>query len=133
MKNEGVYIGIIVSLFVIVIALVGYIIYSNKDRNNVVNNCVQCNNKTINEKENEETDKKEKTVTIELKDNKKINIEETYNEEELVTYDIKVNNYTLKIYYKNGYTYFETTNDIDSFYTGDNNILYSLQKYNNYE
>ena len=58
MKNEGVYIGIIVSLFVIVIALVGYIIYSNKDRNNVVNNCVQCNNKTINEKENEETDKK---------------------------------------------------------------------------
>ena len=40
MKNEGVYIGIIVSLFVIVIALVGYIIYSNKDRNNVVNNCV---------------------------------------------------------------------------------------------
>ena len=132
MKNEGVYIGIIVSLFVIVIALVGYIIYSNKDRNNVVNNCVQCNNKTINEKENEETDKKEKTVTIELKDNKKINIEETYNEEELVTYDIKVNNYTLKIYYKNGYTYFETTNDIDSFYTADNHILYSLQKYNNY-
>lgn len=135
MKNKGVYVGIIISLFVIIIALVGYIIYSNKDDNNVVNNCQPCNkndNKTINEEENDETNKKEKIVSIELKDNKKISVDETYNEEETVIYNIKVNNYTLKVYYNKDYTYFETANDINSFYTGSNNILYTLQKYNNY-
>lgn len=134
MKNKGVYVGIIISLFVIIIALVGYIIYSNKDNNKVVN-CEPCSkndNKTINEEENDETNKKEKIVSIELKDNKKISVDETYNEEETVVYNIKVNNYTLKVYYNKDYTYFETANDINSFYTGSNNILYTLQKYNNY-
>ena len=136
MKNKSVYVVVIIILSIIIFGLIGYIIYNNKSNNqkpNKPNEIVTPENKDNNEKDNNENDNKDnnnkKIINIELKNKESKEIE---SDTEEVNYKIKIDKYTLSYYYDKGYAYFDIVGELDSVYTGDNNLLYSIQRYNNY-
>lgn len=131
MKREKIYVALVVCLSIISISLIGYIVYNHKKDNEVA----VPENKNNNENSSEIDDKtsnNKKIIDIELTNNSIKEIESDTEKSEIVTYKIKVDNSILEIYYSKGYTYFDINGELSSVYTGDNSLLYSLQKYNNY-
>lgn len=132
MKREKIYVALVICLSIISISLIGYIIYnhkSEKDDNktpNTPNEVIPGNN------DNDENDNNKEIINIELTNNGIKEIESDIEKAESVTYKVKINNSLLEIYYSKGYIYFDINGELFSAYTGDNNALYRLEKYNDY-
>ena len=132
MKREKIYVALVICLSIISISLIGYIIYnhkSEKDDNktpNTPNEVIPGNN------DNYENDNNKEIINIELTNNGIKEIESDTEKAESVTYKVKINNSLLEIYYSKGYIYFDINGELFSAYTGDNNALYRLEKYNDY-